>query len=62
MKNEHTALTSHGTAKPVLQSVNAQGTLDGLLLSMALQQSFRNDSNDNMEVVYYENSNSYSCT
>ena len=52
MKNEHTTLTSHGTAKPVLQSVNAQGTLDGLLLSMALQQSFRNDSNDNMEVVY----------
>ncbi len=52
MKNEHPTLTSCGTENPVLQSVNAQGTLDGLLLSMTLQQSFRNDSDETMEVVY----------
>lgn len=52
MKNEHPSLTSLGTEEPVLKSVSAHGKLEGLLLSMTLRQSFRNDSDDNMEVVY----------
>ncbi len=52
MKNEHPTLTSLGTEDPVLKSISAHGKLEGLLLSMTLRQSFRNDSNDNMEVVY----------
>lgn len=52
MKNEHPTLTSLGEEEPVLQSVSARGKLEGLLLSMTLEQSFRNDSADNMEVVY----------
>lgn len=52
MKNEHPTLTSLGSEEPVLRSVSARGQLDGLLLSMSLHQAFRNDSDDNMEVVY----------
>ena len=52
MKNEHPSLTSLGTEEPVLKSVSANGKLEGLLLSMTLRQSFCNDSDDNMEVVY----------
>lgn len=52
MKNEHPTLTSLGKEEPILRSVSARGKLEGLLLSMTLQQSFRNDSVDNMEVVY----------
>lgn len=52
MKNEHPSLTSLGTEEPVLKSISAQGKLEGLLLSMTLRQSFRNDSAYNMEVVY----------
>lgn len=52
MKNEHPTLTSLSEEEPVLQSVSARGKLEGLLLSMTLEQSFRNDSTDNMEVVY----------
>lgn len=52
MKNEHPTLTSTGADAPVLQSVSAQGKLDGLLLSMTLCQSFRNGGSKNMEVVY----------
>lgn len=52
MKNEHPSLTSLGTEAPVLKSVSANGKLEGLLLSMTLRQSFCNDSDDNMEVVY----------
>ena len=52
MKNEHPSLTALGTQEPVLKSVSANGKLEGLLLSMTLRQSFCNDSDDNMEVVY----------
>lgn len=52
MKNEHPTLTSLGAEEPVLQSVSARGKLEGLLLSMTLEQSFRNDSAENMEVIY----------
>lgn len=52
MKNENPTLTSLGEEDPVLQSVSARGKLEGLLLSMTLEQSFRNDSAENMEVVY----------
>lgn len=52
MKNEYAALTATGAHAPVLQSVSAHGRLEGLLLSMTLKQSFRNDSAENMEVVY----------
>jgi Ca-activated chloride channel family protein len=52
MKNEHPALNATGTHAPVLQSVSAHGKLEGLMLSMTLRQSFRNPSEENMEVVY----------
>lgn len=53
MKTEHPTLTTRGGfAAPVLQSVQAQGELDGLLLTMTLRQAFRNTTAENMEVVY----------
>lgn len=52
MKHEHATLRASGTELPVLQSVSAQGILEGLLLSMRLQQTYRNDSAENMEVIY----------
>lgn len=52
MKHEHATLQTSGTELPVLQSISAQGSLEGLLLSMRLQQSYRNDSAENMEVIY----------
>ena len=52
MKNEHPTLAAAGAHAPVLQSVSALGKLEGLLLSMTLRQSFRNDSSENMEVIY----------
>lgn len=52
MKHEHPALFSTGSTVPVLRSVHASGELNGLLLSMTLRQTFRNESADNLEVVY----------
>lgn len=52
MKHEHATLTALGKELPVLQSVTACGRLEGLLLSMTLRQTYRNESSDNLEVIY----------
>lgn len=52
MKNEYPTLTAINSEQPILQSVRADGKLDGLLLLMTLRQSFRNESDENMEVIY----------
>ncbi len=52
MKNEFPSLTTDYGAEVVLRSVQVQGRLDGLLLSMALRQTFRNDTDENIEVTY----------
>ena len=52
MKNEFPSLTTDYGAEVVLRSVQARGRLDGLLLSMALRQTFRNDTDENIEVTY----------
>ena len=37
---------------PVLTGVKAHGRLDGVLFSLTLQQTYRNDSERNLEVIY----------
>lgn len=41
-----------GQARPVLQHVTMSARLDGLLLDSTVRQSYRNTSNDTLEVVY----------
>ena len=53
MQLEYATLSStRSDVAPVLRSVSAYGTLEGLLLSLTLRQVFRNDSSQNLEVVY----------
>lgn len=52
MKNDFSSLTTTEGDNIVLRSVEAQGHLDGLLLSMKLKQVFCNDTKKNLEVTY----------
>lgn len=53
MKQEPVTITNvSGDDAPALMSVNAKGSLEGLLLSMAVSQVFKNNTSRNMEVVY----------
>lgn len=52
MKNEFPSLTTASGKAVVLRSVRAEGRLEGLLLSMTLRQTFRNDTRKNLEVTY----------
>ena len=52
MKHEAPSLITADGDAVVLQSVRAEGRLEGLLLSMSLRQTFRNDTRTNIEVTY----------
>ena len=51
--NEHARLeTSNGEHTPMLQSVRMSGDLHGPLLQLSLEQTFLNDTDQHLEVVY----------
>ena len=53
MSNEVTGLKSRDDGQAVaLQSVQAQGQLQGLMLRMKLRQVYSNSASDNLECVY----------
>jgi Ca-activated chloride channel family protein len=52
MINQPATLVSDSGAPVVLRSVQGRGRLSGLLLTMTLQQTFRNDEAKNIEVTY----------
>ena len=53
MSNEVMGLKSrHDGQAAALQSVQAQGQLQGLMLRMKLRQVYRNTTGDNLECVY----------
>jgi len=52
MKHEPASLVTASGKPVVLQSVRAEGRLEGMLLSMSLRQTFRNDTRANIEVTY----------
>ena len=52
MINSPAALTTATGAPVVLRSVKAAGRLSGLLLTMTLRQTFRNDEDEHIEVTY----------
>ncbi|MDR1921910.1 MAG: VIT and VWA domain-containing protein [Candidatus Adiutrix sp.] len=50
--NQETTLRSATGQSLALQSVQARGQLDGLMLSMTISQNYRNDTGKDLEIVY----------